>query len=101
MAQERELWAKLLSSDIKVEILQLFHVNPKLTYSVEDVAKEVGRATHEVESELNDLLEVGVIKKKNDDPTLLCFDEKKDREIQARISGYLLKDNNGGRIRDG
>lgn len=84
------MWAKLLSSDIKLELLQLFHTNPKLTYSIEEIAKQIGRTIGELESELNDLLVIGVVKKTG---TLesFCLDEQKDREIQAEISRYLLR----------
>jgi predicted transcriptional regulator len=82
--------ARLLSSDIKLELLQLFHSNPKLTYSVEDIAKQIGRTIDELEPELNDLLELGVIKKiGNLGP--ICLDEEKDREIQAQISRHLTE----------
>jgi predicted transcriptional regulator len=81
--------ARLLSSDIKLELLQLFHSNPKLTYSVEDIAKEIGRTKRELEPELNDLLAVGVIKKTGNLKSI-CLDEEKDREIQAQISRHLL-----------
>jgi hypothetical protein len=37
--EEMKIWTRLLSSDIKLELLQLFHSNPKLTYSVEEIAK--------------------------------------------------------------
>ncbi len=85
-----KMWAKLLSSDIKLELLQLFHTNPKLTYSVEEIVKQIGRTKDEIEPELNDLLVIGVVKKTG---TLesFCLDEQKDREIQAEISRYLLK----------
>ncbi len=85
-----KMWAKLLSSDIKLELLQLFHTNPKLTYSIEELVKQIGRTIAELESELNDLLVIGVVKKTG---TLesYCLDEEKDREIQAGISRYLLR----------
>jgi predicted transcriptional regulator len=85
--------ARLLSSDIKLELLQLFHSNPKLTYSVEDIAKEIGRTKQELEPELNDLLAVGVIKKTGNLKSI-CLDEEKDREIQAQISRQLLRGGN-------
>jgi predicted transcriptional regulator len=85
--------ARLLSSDIKLELLQLFHTNPKLTYSVEEIVKQIGRTKDETEPELNDLLVIGVVKKTG---TLesYCLDEQKDREIQDEISRYLLKGRN-------
>ncbi len=88
--EKSKMWAKLLSSDIKLELLRLFHTNPKLAHSLEEIAKQIGRTRGELEPELNDLLVIGVVKKTG---TLesYCLDEEKDREIQAEISRYLLR----------
>jgi predicted transcriptional regulator len=90
MSRERELWAKLLSSDVKIELLQLFRGNPKVAYSADEVAKQIGRNRDELETALNDLVEVGVIRKAGN-PGSYQFDEERDREVQARISSYLLR----------
>jgi predicted transcriptional regulator len=88
-----KVWARLLSSDIKLELLQLFHSNPKLTYSLEEIAKQIDRTKDELEPELNDLLAVGVIKKIGNLGSI-SLDEEKDREIQAQISRHLLRGGN-------
>jgi len=85
-----DIWAALLSSDVKLEILQLFHTCPKLTSRCEEIAKQIGRTNAETQSELNDLLAVGVIKK-TDKHGSFCLDEDKDREIQDQIFRYLLR----------
>ena len=86
--EESKVWAVLLSSDIKLEVLRLFHTNPKLASSSEEIAKQTGRTKDEIQPELNDLLAIGVIK------TIgklgaFCLDEERDREIQDQISRYL------------
>lgn len=91
--QESKVWAMLLSSDIKLELLRLFHTNPKLASSSEEIAKQIGRTKDEIQPELDDLLTIGVIKKISNLGTF-SLDEDKDREIQAQISRYLLKGGN-------
>jgi predicted transcriptional regulator len=88
--EEMKIWTRLLSSDIKLELLQLFHSNPKLTYSVEEIAKEIDRTIDELEPELNDLLAVGIIRM-TDNPGSISLDEEKDREIQDQISRHLTE----------
>jgi len=87
--EESKAWAVFLSSDIKLELLRLFHTNPKLTSTSEEVAKQIGRTKDEIQPELDDLLAIGVIKKISQGS--FCIDEDKDREIQAQITRYLLK----------
>jgi len=90
--KDSNFWAVFLSSAIKLELLRLFRTNPKLTSSIGEIAKQVGRPINEIQPELNDLFAIGVIKKI--DNLSFCLDEDKDREIQAQISRYLLKGTN-------
>jgi len=83
-------WITLLYSDIKVELLRLFHTNPKLTRSSEQVAKQIGRTKDEIQHELNYLVAIGILKRIGG-PESFCLDEDKDREIQAKIFRYLLR----------
>lgn len=83
-------WALFLSSEIKLEILQLFHTHPKLTSSSEEIAMQIGRQKDEIQPELTSLLTIGVIKKA-DNLGSFCLDEDKDREIQDQIYRYLLR----------
>jgi hypothetical protein len=88
--KQLDIWAALLSSDIKLEILQLLHTHPKLTSGSEEIAKQIGRTKEEIQPELNSLLAIGVVKKA-DNYGSFCLDEDKDREIQDQIFRYLLK----------
>jgi molybdate transport system regulatory protein len=89
-SEESKVWAKFLSSEIKLELLGLFHTNPRLTTTSEEIAKQISRTRDEIQPDLNDLLEIGVIKK-IDNLGSLCLDEDKDGEVQAQIIRYLLK----------
>lgn len=87
---EPDPWSAFLSSDIKRELLRLFRSNPKLTLSSDEIAKQIGRISDEIQPELTDLLVIGVIKKIGD-RQLFYLDENKDRDLQTHISRYLLK----------
>jgi len=80
--------ARLLSSDIKAELLQLFHGNPNLSYSLEKISKQIDRSKREIEPELKDLLALGVVRKTG--KTGFCLDEEKDKQIQSTIIRQLL-----------
>jgi len=88
--EQLEIWAEFLSSDIKLEILQLFHTHPKLTSSSEEIAKQIRRTKEEIQSELHVLVTMGVIRK-NGEPGLFCLGEDTDRDVQTQICRYLLR----------
>jgi hypothetical protein len=90
---ESNVWMVLLSSDIKLELLRLFRTNPKFTFSSAQIAKQIGRTKDEIQPGLHDLVAIGVLKRTRG-PDSFCLDEDKDREIQAEISRYLLRDGN-------
>ena len=90
---ESNVWIALLSSDINLELLRLFHANPKLRCSSEEIAKQIRRTKDEIQPGLNDLVAIGLLNR-------ICgldsfyLDEDRDREIQAEISRYFLKGGN-------
>ena len=92
-SDESNLWIALLSSDINLELFRLFHTNPKLTCSGEEIAKQIGRTKDEIQPGLNDLVAVGVLKRTGGLDSF-CLDEDNDREIQVEISRYLLRGEN-------
>jgi predicted transcriptional regulator len=83
---------KLLSSDVKLCILELFHNNPGLLDRLEGVALRIGRSTSEIEKDAKDLLEIGILqRKKIGSSEVICFNVKRDGEIQELISNQILK----------
>jgi predicted transcriptional regulator len=89
---EIEVMNKLLSSDVKLSILELFHNNPGLIDRLEGVALRIGRNTSEVEKDAKDLLEIGILqRKKIGNSEVICFDVKRDGEIQELISNQILR----------
>ena len=89
---EIQVLDKLLSSDVKLSILELFHNNPGLLDRVEGVALRIGRSPSELEKDVKDLLDIGILQmKKIGNSEVICFDIKRDEEIQELISNRLKR----------
>jgi predicted transcriptional regulator len=89
---EVQVLDKLLSSDVKLCILELFHHNPGLLDRLEGVALRIGRSASEVEKDVKDLLEIGILqRKKIGNSEIICLNVKRDGEIQELISNRLKR----------
>jgi len=80
-----KLFERLLDSDVKADLLTLFHNNANLTETPEQLAKRMGRSPSEVQHELEDLVELGILKKFE----VYSFGVDRDKEIQDAISKQL------------
>ncbi len=93
MFEKRELLDKLLSSDVKAELLMLFHNSPGLIDGLEGVARRIGRTASEIDADVRDLIDVGVLFKKGFSKSeVIYYDRKKDAEIQQIISNRLKRE---------
>lgn len=89
---EVQVLDKLLSSDVKLSILELFHNNPGLLDRLEGVALRIGRSASEIEKDAKDLLDTGILQmKKIGNSEVISLDVKRDREIQELISNRLKR----------
>lgn len=89
---EIQVLDKLLSSDVKLSLLELFHKNPGLLDRLEGVALRIGRSALEIEKDVKDLLCIGILqRKKIGNSEVICLDVKRDGEIQELISNRILK----------
>jgi len=83
---------KLLGSDAKLEILALFHKNPELVDRMEGVSRRIGRELSEVEADMRDLVDIGVLHAgKAESANVIYYDQKNHAEIQRQISYQLRK----------
>ena len=83
---------KLLGSDIKLEILALFHKNPELVDKIDGVSKRIGCDAGEIEAEVKDLVDIGVLHTKIfQNSKVIYYDQKNDAEIEKEISYRLMK----------
>jgi predicted transcriptional regulator len=84
--------SKLLGSDVKLEILALFHKNPELTDRIDGVSRRIGRDVGEIEAEVKDLIDIGVLRTRTlESAKILYYDQKNDVELQKKISYHLRK----------
>jgi predicted transcriptional regulator len=83
---------KLLSSDIKVDVLKLFHGSPGLIDTLDGIALRIGRKRSEIGEDVTALLELGVLLKKQIGKSeVIYFDTAKDSEIQEKIAERLRR----------
>lgn len=87
-----EIYSKLLSSDTKADLLVLFHNNPGLIDSIEGVARRIGRTASEIEADVKDLIDLGLLAKERlGKLDVVSFDMTKDKQIQEIISNQIKR----------
>ena len=80
-----KLFERLLDTDVKADLLTLFHNNVGLSETPEELADRMGRSPSEVQRELDDLVELGILKRVE----VYSFGLDRDKEIQDAISKQL------------
>jgi len=87
----------LLGSEVRGDLLVLFHRNPGLIDTVDGVARRIGRTTIAVISEVRELLMLGVLKQKRIGASEVVFlDRAKDRELLESVANHLKTVRIGG-----
>ncbi len=90
MSSTDKVLGRLLSSEVKADLLMLFHKNPGLVDTNEGVARRIGRTGDEVAIELKDLLDLGILKgRKIGNKQIIQLDRERDREVQASLTEYF------------
>jgi monomeric isocitrate dehydrogenase len=80
----------LFSSEVKGDLLVLFHKNPGLIDTFESVARRIGRVTQAIDTDVKDLVTLGVLKTKRiGSQEVIFLDRAKDKETQATIVELL------------
>ena len=91
LAEGVEVAQKLLGSDAKLEILALFHQNPGLVDRIDGVGRRIGRDVDEIEAEVKDLIDIGVLHTENvESSQIIYYDQRNDAKIQKEISYRLM-----------
>jgi len=92
MPQPKRILNKLLSSNTKADLLTLFNEKTRLSAEREQVAKRIGRTPAEIDKDLEDLIEVGIIsRKKTRRSEMIQYDSKRAAEIQRILANYIEK----------
>src|SRR5215472_459001 len=81
-----ELLEKLLGSETKAELLMYFHDNPDSTDTVEGIAARIKRNPKDIERDVTDLVELGLLQ----EVRVISFDKARDLELQKEISQRLV-----------
>lgn len=85
-----EILSTLLGSEVRGDLLVLFHRNPGLIDTVDGVARRIGRTTVAVISEVRGLLELGVLKQKRIGNSEVVFlDRARDRALLELVASNL------------
>jgi predicted transcriptional regulator len=86
----KELLERLLSSESKGELLMLFHKNPGLVDSMEGVARRIGKGPEQIDGDVKDFIEMGLLKTTAAGKmVLISFSKERDKEIQESVTRYI------------
>ncbi len=92
-----EILSTLLASEVRGDLLILFHKNPRLIDTVDGIARRIGRTTISVISDVRELLQLGLLKQKRIGASEVVFlDRAKDREILELVANHLKTVRIGG-----
>ena len=70
----------------------MFNEKPRLSVGREQVAKKIGRTPAEINKDLEDLIEVGIIsRKKTRRSEIVEYDGKRAAEIHRILADYIEK----------
>ena len=87
---EQEIFSTLLASEIRGDLLVLFHKNPGLIDTVDGIARRIGRTTIAVISDVRELLQLGLLKQKRIGASEIVYlDRARDREILESVANHL------------
>ncbi len=90
MSEVAQMLATLLSSEVKGDLLTLFHRNPGLVDSIDGVARRIGRTGTTIEQDVKSLVNLGVLKlKKIGTIEVLSLNRTRDREILEALANHI------------
>ncbi|MEM3047441.1 MAG: ATPase domain-containing protein [Candidatus Bathyarchaeia archaeon] len=76
----QRLFERLMSSDVKAELLTLFHEEPCRRFGLEEVAQAIGKQSEEVEKDLKELVEMGLLVEEHDAESRPLFSLRRERD---------------------
>lgn len=87
---EQEMLSTLLASEIRGDLLVLFHKNPGLIDTVDGIARRIGRTTITIIADVRELLQLGLLKQKRIGTSEVVFlDRARDRQILDSVANHL------------
>ena len=98
MSAPNQLFQLMLSSEVKGDLLVLFHKNPGLMDSLDGVARRIGRVGTAIQADVRDMVNLRVLGTRQVGGREVIFlDRSGDKAAQDTIIEYLknLKRNTG------
>ncbi len=90
MSAPNQLFQSMLSSEIKGDLLVLFHKNPGLIDSLDGVARRIGRIGAAIQTDVRDMVNIHILGTKQIGGREIIFlDRSGDRAAQETIMNYL------------
>ena len=86
----RQLSEKLIGTEIKAELLRLFHMNPGVLDTVDGIARRIGRMPNDVETEIVTLVDLGVLRRERFGKLdVVSLNTRKDKEVQEKLAALI------------
>jgi hypothetical protein len=90
MSAPNQLFQAMLSSEVKGDLLVLFHKNPGLMDSLEGVARRIGRAAASIQADVHEMVRARILGTKQIGGREIVFlDHSGDKAAQETIIEYL------------
>ena len=90
MTAPNQLFQSMLSSEIKGDLLVLFHKNPGLVDSLDGVARRIGRVGTAIQADVQDMVNVHILATRQVGGREIIFlDRSGDKAAQEIIMNYL------------
>lgn len=88
----RYLLTKMLSSDIKADLLTLFHKNPGIIDTEDGVSSRMGLPPESIHRDVRDLVRLGILQSEKFGAYIaISLDVKRDKEVQSLLGKYFQK----------
>lgn len=85
-----QILSTLLASEVRGDLLVLFHRNPGLIDTIDGVARRIGRTAAMIGSDIMELVNLGVLKQRKIGGSEVIFlDRKRDREVLESVASHL------------
>ena len=90
MPDAKNVFNKILFSHIKADLLILFNKNPRLADRTEGLARRIGRRPAEIGDDLQDLVDIGLLKRRQlrGSEEIRC-DPKRAAKVRELLSTYI------------
>src|SRR5438445_12476058 len=90
MTAPNQLFESMLSSEIKGDLLVLFHKNPGLIDSLDGVARRIGRLGTAIQADVQDMVRVHILgTRRIGGREIIFLDRSGDKAAQETIINYL------------